>query len=70
MDKLKDQEQVNKLVEKTLEAVSTFKEDAEKMMKEYRELTEVSRKSEVDSLKAEVQALKDKIAALEAKLDK
>ena len=70
MDKLKDQEQVNKLVEKTLEAVSTFKEDAEKMMKEYRKLTEVSRKSEVDSLKAEVQALKDKIAALEAKLDK
>ena len=70
MNKLKDQEQVNKLVEKTLETVSTFKEDAEKMMKEYRELTEVSRKSEVDSLKAEVQALKDKIAALEAKLDK
>lgn len=70
IDKLKDQEQLNKLVETTLEAVNSFKEDAEAMMKEYRELTEVSRKTEVDALKSEVQTLKDRIAALEAKLSK
>lgn len=70
IDKLKDQEQLNKLVETTLEAVNSFKEDAESMMKEYRELTEVSRKTEVDALKSEVQTLKDRIAALEAKLNK